>query len=187
MALFNYRYEKEYSFPWDTVSGRYYWTNIYFWESDYADPRDDPAIDALTTATAFCVGTAVRQERFRIERVAGGGAFCYEEIMGNNGALPGLNRAMLFNTVFISAGYKNSGWWFKRLRGCLRAGDFKNGQLSAFMTNYFQQNYVDVLASVPLTNYKRVPVGEMTISPKVHYWGLRNGTIRQGRPILRSC
>lgn len=184
---FNYKYSKEYSIEADTLSGRYYWTNVFFFDSDYENPFDDPSVEALTTATAFSVGVAVRQERVRVERVAGAGTFAEERRIDLNGALGGFGRSLLHNAVRVSAGDKYTGWWWKAFRCCLRPSDLNGRMLSDFILTHFQENVVDLLATVPLTNYKRVPVGTIRIHPDVRSWQWRHGTKRRSRTVLGAA
>lgn len=181
---FVYKTTIEYSVAAETLSGRYYWTNCYFYESDYSNPASDGNTNIIISATQAAVCEAVTVERRRYERVYGPGTLLYDVYPGPNGSRPGMDRNLLHNSVYIWSGSKNTGWWYKRLRCVLGASEVAGGMLPSATIAYFQAAYVDLLAEVPLVNYRLEPVGPMSISPKVHHWQWRNGTKRRARNVL---
>lgn len=183
-STYVYRTTTEYFVPAETASGRYYWTLSLYWESDYNNPTSDPSSNIITVATQAAVSEGVSINRRRYERVYGPGTLLYDVYPGPNGSRPGLDRVMLHNAVFVSAGKKNERWWWKRLRCVLSPAEAAGGVLPSSTIAWVQDNFVTPLSGVPLLNNRLEPVGPMTISPKVHPWQWRHGTKRRSRNVL---
>lgn len=184
MALFTYKYSVEYSAPHPTASGRYYWTNVYFIDSDFGNPTSDPSNNLLRVATINAVGNWVTVERFRWERVRGAGSLAFDAVLPIPGNRPGFDPAPLANIVHVKAGNKADGHWYKRLRGLLRVSDIVGGMVSPTAIGWLNAFYLSRLAEIPLLNHRFQPVGGMGVLPDVKCFTFRNGTQRSARTVL---
>jgi hypothetical protein len=174
----------EYSAPWDTASGRYYWTNAYIWESPYNRFLDDPNWERLRGALNRCVSEACTIERFRVESWFGTGTASIDFLEGRPGFLLGADRGLLIDAARLTAPAGAAGRWYKPLRGLLGPADVVGGVLSDEIMGWLSFVVAGELAGVPIVNWRREPIGEITVSPNVHPWQLRHGTKRSARRVL---
>lgn len=174
----------EYSAPANTASGRYYWTNAYYWESDFSTPPSDPSNNRVHLAQINSVSEGVTIERWRVESAFDTGTYLADIPGGFNGNLSGADRVLLIDAARLQSGSGTRGGWYKPLRGLLRAGDVGGGLLSDEIVEWLGLYVVPLLALVPLVNCRRQPVGDIRISRLVHPWQMRHGTKRSARRVL---
>lgn len=185
LSDFCYRTSVEYSVPALTSSGRYYWTNCYYWESDFVNPASDASYNRVNLACLNAASEAVTRERWRVESWAGTGTYYGEVIAPVPCHIPGADRCLVTNAVRVASGSVKSQRWWKLLRGLLAPADVIGGRVSDDIISWLTDNYVARLELVPVVNYQRVPVSGYTIRPDVRGWQMRRGTKRSARVVLR--
>jgi len=183
-AIGNYYFEVEYSAPADTDSGRYYWTNTYYFRYDGGTPAFNHQVFILQDRSIVAVAWDVIRERYRVFNVLDrvtpivdvvSPVFGFREV-----------TSTLINAVRVESRTEDGGRWYKCLRGLLTNHDIINGRVSAAVIDYLQMFWIFGMESdVALTNYKLSRTTSLVISDRVQGWQLRRGTIRKGRPVLR--
>jgi len=183
-AIGNYYFEVEYSAPADTDSGRYYWTNTYYFRYDGGTPAFNHQVFILQDRSIVAVAWDVIRERYRVfnalDRVT-------PEVDVVN-PQPGFRAVVstLINAVRVESRTEDGGRWYKRLRGLLTEHDIINGKVSAAAISYLQTFYVFGLDSdVALTNYRGSRTTGLVVNDRVRGWQLRRGTKRRARRVLR--
>jgi hypothetical protein len=184
MAPYAYRTTMEYSLPAETASGRYYWTNAYYWESIFSVPTADPSNNRIHLAQLNSVSEAVTCERWRIESAFGTGSYSTTVEIPTPGHISGMDRCLIIDAVRLGEVSGGSERWYKPLRGLLGPADVAGGLVSAEIIDWLNDVVLPGLALVPLVNHLRVPVGTLAVSPRVHGWQMRHGTLRSARRVL---
>lgn len=179
-----WRITMEYSAPWDTTSGRYYWTNSYYWEDDGPFWFSSGYWSTLRGVLNNSASEACVLERYRIESAFGTGTHSHDSLDGRAGFLSGDDRCLLPDAVRLAARAGGAGKWYKTLRGMLGPADVEGGVVGDEIMSWLDAVILPRLAEVPLVNSVREPVGTITINPSVRPWQLRHGTKRAARRVL---
>lgn len=183
-----YVYKSQYQFsaPAPTSSGRYYWTNTYYWGSDFSSAPSDAMFNRLNLLALNSISEGCLRERWRVESALGTGDYYSELVSDVPGHISGTDRVLLIDSVLLYSGSATRGGWYKPLRGLLRAGDIVGGYVGSYIADWVATYLLPVLNSPQLLNYLGKPVGTVVLSPRVHGWQLRHGTKRSARRVLTS-
>lgn len=184
MADYAWRITMEYSTDWPTASGKYYWTNAYYWEDDGPFWFSSGYWSALRGVLNNSASEGCTLERYQIESAFGTGTFFQQFLDGRAGFMFGSDRTLLLDAVRLRAPAGPAGGWYKPLRGMLAPADVIGGEVGSDVVDWVTSRILPALAAVPLVNWQRQPVGAITLSPRVHPWQLRHGTARAARRVL---
>jgi len=183
-AFGNYYFVVEYSAPYPTLSGRYYWTNCYYFLYDASTPSFLHQVFILQDRSIVAVASGVTRERYRVYNVLDRTTPEVDVVNPQ----PGFRDSpfVLESAVRVESRTQTGGIWYKRLRGLFSAQEMGNGVLDPAVIDYLQTFYIFGLSSdVVLTNVKLDPCTDLTISTRVRPWQLRRGTIRRARTVLQ--
>lgn len=185
MNPYAFRLDIEYSLPYPTVSGRYYWTNTYYWRGPSPAPQSPADTNNARLLALNSVSRDVTVELTRITSAFGTGAYFQQIAIPTPGNRIVANRALIGSAARLRAVSSGSALWYKPLRGLLAPEDIAGGMLSDAALAWLDDAVVPRIGNFQqLVNYRDVTVGAIEIDQLVHSWQLRHGTLRRARHVL---
>ena len=180
-----FRLEIEYSVPAPTSSGKYYWTNTYYWRGPAPAPLSPADTNNARLLALNSVNQGVTVELTRITSAFGTGSYFQQIAVPVAGNFPGTDRVLVGVAARLLAAGEGSMLWWKPLRGLLRCSDVVGGVLGSEVLAWLDSAVVPRIGNMQqLVNCRDVPVDGVVVDRVVHGWQMRRGGKRRARHVL---
>lgn len=180
-----FRLDVEYSVPYPTASGRYYWTNTYYWRGPAPTPLSPADTNNARLLALNSVSQGVTVELTRITSAFGTGTYFQQIAVPVSGNCPGEDRTLVGVAARLLAQPGGSMLWWRPLRGILRGSDVVGGVLSVDVRDWLVGEVLPRISNMQqLVNYRDVPVAGVAVDSVVHTWQTRRGSKRAARHVL---
>lgn len=177
-----YRMDVQLRAPWvNGPQAYYYWANSYYFDALTIDDYDY-ARDAALDVTSRMSNSLIRLDWFRIRVLSTG------VVVQNQASLWPANTLLvgeypaLENTVYVALQIGGKQFSYKRYRSPVRKADMDGGHLTPSALLHYQTTANQLVAPGLrfCTSDGRLFDGA-TVSPLVHSWQMRHGTLRARR------
>lgn len=181
LAVTIYRADLQQYIATDLVAtGRYYWTNVYYFSADTPEEFDLGRDQCLQVQSrAFC--SDVHSDRILITfawtgAVVQHGSFTWVPL----GVLPA-SDSPITNCVlmWLYSGGERVG--YKRYRVPVPMEGMSGGLLTATFLDYYYSGPGSYIADGQICTYEGAIIDNVSIDPRVHGWQIRHGTKRSER------
>lgn len=180
-----FRLDVEYSVPYPTASGKYYWTNTYYWRGPAPAPLSPADTNNARLLAINSVSQGVTVELTRITSAFGTGSYYQQLAIPVPGNCPGEDRTLVGVAARLLAQPGGSMVWWRPLRGLLRGSDIVGGVLSVEIRDWLISAVLPRISNMQqLVNYRDVPVEGVAVDDLVHTWQTRRGSKRAARHVL---